>query len=921
MPENDASASDTDDCNADSSRMQESDASSSETEDVPQPAPVAIAKKSAPVAQSTPAAAARTVKSLPARVSGQAVPPQTQKTRPANVNGAPATPSQQNGASAIKPPANGNSTPNKPAVNGGTSAQNDSVGLSNAQLSQGRRQMLDLVNRLHSTGVQVDIDLPQIAVIGSQSAGKSSLIESISGITLPRAAGTCTRCPTECRLSRASTPWQCTVSLRFITDNKGQPLGQARNEVFGSTIYDKAEVEGRIRRAQRAILNPKKSRKTFLLEGDEEEEGEGKGKGEELSFSMNCVSLQISGPDVADLSFCDLPGLIASVSSTHGHANDISLVESLVTSYIKKPSCIILLTVACETDFENQGAHRLAKQYDPEGRRTIGVLTKPDRIPLGEESNWLPFIRNEKETLENNWYCVKQPSSNDLKHHITWSDARKREDDFFSMTEPWCGLDSVYQRYLRTGNLVERLSSLLSDLIAKRLPKIQDELEKSIHKAQSSLSLLPKAPSSDPRNEILSLLHEFMTDVSRHVEGVPDEDGLLQAIRPAQERFRRAVRGTAPRFRPFERKFRGERGLKPAAFLSFEEGEGDVEEDEDEDDGEQMVQTTEGTGEGRKRKHGDVVGHDAIYIDEVYERAHRARTRELPGNYPFVVQSSFINSIIKEWREPAIILCKTIHATIMEHCKKLVKAHFGEFGQGALEQRVKAIIQKHINDCLQRTEDKVDWLLELEDKPFSLNNHYLADYKAKFLSYYKGARERDEQSALMKAIQAYNNTSSSSSFSFSSTPPNGFSFAAPAAAATADPFAPPAQTGMAKVLAGLAELGVVGVKPEDIPKLLPPDKMEPALVIMADVRAYFQVAYKRFVDNVPLAIDHELVRGVERGLLSTLYTSLGVNSEDGTRISKELAQESSGVAHRRAELGKKLERLRIASEELFRIGV
>ena len=81
------------------------------------------------------------------------------------------------------------------------------VGLSNPQLSQGRRRMLDLVNRLHSTGyamlvsfhylglimpfhrVQVDIDLPQIAVIGSQSAGKSSLIESISGVTLPRAAG------------------------------------------------------------------------------------------------------------------------------------------------------------------------------------------------------------------------------------------------------------------------------------------------------------------------------------------------------------------------------------------------------------------------------------------------------------------------------------------------------------------------------------------------------------------------------------------------------------------------------------------------------------------------------------------------------------------------------------------------------------
>ena len=157
----------------------------------------------------------------------------------------------------------------------------------------------------------------------------------------------------------------------------------------------------------------------------------------------------------------------------------------------------------------------------------------------------------------------------------------------------------------------------------RRLPKIQDELEKSIHKAQSSLSLLPKAPSSDPRNEILSLLHEFMNAISRHVEGVPDEDGLLQAIRPAQERFRRAVRGTAPRFRPFERKYKGERRLAPAAFLSFEEGEGGVEEDGDEDDGQQGAQATNGGEQGRKRKHGDVVGHDVIYIDEVYERAHR----------------------------------------------------------------------------------------------------------------------------------------------------------------------------------------------------------------------------------------------------------------------------------------------------------
>jgi hypothetical protein len=104
----------------------------------------------------------------------------------------------------------------RPGGGGGSSNSGNTgtgVGLSNPHLSQGRRRtVLDLVNRLHSTGyvldilpyysfnrmtpeysVQVDLDLPQIAVIGSQSAGKSSLIESISGITLPRASGTCTR--------------------------------------------------------------------------------------------------------------------------------------------------------------------------------------------------------------------------------------------------------------------------------------------------------------------------------------------------------------------------------------------------------------------------------------------------------------------------------------------------------------------------------------------------------------------------------------------------------------------------------------------------------------------------------------------------------------------------------------------------------
>jgi len=112
---------------------------------------------------------------------------------------------------------------------------------------------------------------------------------------------------------------------------------------------------------------------------------------------------------------------------------------------------------------------------------------------------------------------------------------------------------------------------------------------------------------------------------------------------------------------------------------------------------------------------------------------------------------------------------------------------------------------------MESTEARVAWLLALEDRPFLLNTHYLADYRDKFLAYYKGAREQDRNANLMSAIREY---------------------------------APHNPMGITKVLAGLVE---VGVKPEELAKLISPNRMEPALAIMADVRAYFQGALLLFL--------------------------------------------------------------------------
>lgn len=99
---------------------------------------------------------------------------------------------------------------------------------------------------------------------------------------------------------------------------------------------------------------------------------------------------------------------------------------------------------------------------------SLGVLTKPDRIPAGEEALWTPYIRNEKRPLEHGWFSVKRPDSQTIQAGITWEEARREEIDYFTSTSPWSTLHFEHQQHLGTTNLTEKLSNLLSALIAKR---------------------------------------------------------------------------------------------------------------------------------------------------------------------------------------------------------------------------------------------------------------------------------------------------------------------------------------------------------------------------------------------------------------------------------------------------------------------
>lgn len=93
------------------------------------------------------------------------------------------------------------------------------------------------------------------------------------------------------------------------------------------------------------------------------------------------------------------------------------------------------------------------------------MLTKPDRIEKGNEGSWFRLLRNEKELLEHEWFCVKLPGPEELSNRITKADARHREDQFFAQL-PWSSMPDVHPR-LSVKSLMERLSDVLSDAIAK----------------------------------------------------------------------------------------------------------------------------------------------------------------------------------------------------------------------------------------------------------------------------------------------------------------------------------------------------------------------------------------------------------------------------------------------------------------------
>ncbi|CAE6540893.1 unnamed protein product [Rhizoctonia solani] len=722
-----------------------------------------------------------------------------------------------------------------------------------------RRELLDLIIRLQAIGLGTELALPQIACIGSQSVGKSSLIESISGVALPRASGTCTRCPIECRLKHSEQAWEAVVYLRFESGKSGY-VGKTKEVQFGAPMTQRMEVQERIRRAQLAILNPTIEPSTFLNAEDSSYPSS-------RSFSQNCVIVALSGSELSDLNFVDLPGLIANVADDK-NVGDIDLVKGLVTSYINRPSCLILLTISCENDFENQGAGRLAREHDPQGLRTIGVLTKPDRIERGSEQPWIDMIKNETETLRlrHGWFSVKQPSARQLAAGMSWSEARELDEKYFQDTAPWSTIEEEWRKRLGCSNLISHLGDTLAKVILSRLPHICDEVDRLIALNVSQLESIPPPPSLDPLAEVLQLVNSFTRDVTHHVQGDArsGRSGLVQSLVISAKAFQEDLRMITPVFQPTNK---GENTEAPGTpnFLP---------------PGEQWPSRSE---KGL-----------TYWLDDVVELAEGARTRELPGEFPFAVTEELVTRTMELWRQPVKDVFGRAERIFVQRLTALVEIHFGQHAHGGLRAAILKIVLEKLDECKKATTQELDFLLDMESLPFTLNSHYYLDYKEKFLKHY--ATLCNNRSALGRSLKAR------------PSPKLQVMERAP----SPDP--------LEVALENLRRAGFERLSRGDLVKLLPADfSQQAALEIMAGARAYYQVAYKRFSDTIPLAIDHRYVRAFERTIQATLVAGLKISASDAhDRCAKWMAEPQS-VVRKRAELTDRKERLEAARMELMEV--
>lgn len=342
--------------------------------------------------------------------------------------------------------------------------------------SKAHRDLLDIIDKLRSQGISRYVDLPEIIVTGDQSAGKSSVLEAISGMTFPTKDNLCTRFATELILRRAPHV-DVKVSITPDADRPEEEKGPLK--LFNPTIDP---------------LDPKIG---DVIEGAKDAMGL---NGPKKVFSNDILRVEISGPQQPHLTMVDLPGLFQAGNSTQSD-EDAEVVTNMVLRYMERPRSIILAVVSAKSDFALQKVTRLARELDPSGIRTLGLITKPDTLDEGSDSEaaYVRLAQNNDVRFRLGWHVLK---NRDYKmRNATSAERDEAEDEFFSKGA-WTAIDPSH---LGVATLKTRLSNVLKDQILLQLPSFLVDISDGINICKERLGKLgtPRGSIREQRRYLL----------------------------------------------------------------------------------------------------------------------------------------------------------------------------------------------------------------------------------------------------------------------------------------------------------------------------------------------------------------------------------------------------------------------------------
>lgn len=339
------------------------------------------------------------------------------------------------------------------------------------------------------------LDPPTLVVVGSQSSGKSITLNGLTGIDiLPNGKSIVTRTPIHLRLNHTKNTKDIIVEFYDKDD---------LHKIISTFVIDAITTpENQMLPVRDEIM-----RLTELYAGSSK------------NVVNKPINIKIKSPNVPPLSVIDLPGMTNIALTDKGQPENIKEnIEKMIVKYIKNPRTIILSIVPATIDVESDAGLGLIKKYDPEFKRTIGVLTKIDLVKDSNIEHYLSNHISKNLQLAYGYFAVRNRSSDEVKN-MNVKDGYELEKKFFNETTPY--KDSNFKNRMGSINLGNKLSEILISHLRSCLPEVMEEIKVRDRDINSQLDEIGRdypTTNSAKRSMLNILLHEFQREYNSAIK-------------------------------------------------------------------------------------------------------------------------------------------------------------------------------------------------------------------------------------------------------------------------------------------------------------------------------------------------------------------------------------------------------------------